>query len=66
MTTTPEIRRKNRWLLLALVLFAVGLAVAVYLWMRVKIRENGGVVDPTYSMRLPASINPLAVILKLE
>jgi hypothetical protein len=52
MTTTPEIRRANRRLLICLILFALGLALSVYFWMRTKIRENGGVVDPTYSMQL--------------
>ena len=39
-------RRANRRLFVALVVFAVALAVACFLWMRVVVRNNGGVVDP--------------------
>jgi hypothetical protein len=52
MTVTPEVRRANRWLLLCLIVFSIALALTVFLWMRRKIRENGGVVNPQYSMRL--------------
>ena len=52
MTTTPEVRRANLRLVLCLILFALALAITVFLWMRVKIRQNGGVVDPVYSMHL--------------
>ena len=47
MNTTPAAtRRANRWLLTALVVFAVALAVTCFLWMRVVVRNNGGIVDP--------------------
>ncbi len=52
MTVTPEIRRANRLVLLCLIVFALGLCLAVFLWMRAKIRQNGGIVDPVVSMRL--------------
>ncbi|MBE7156843.1 MAG: hypothetical protein INR62_00150 [Rhodospirillales bacterium] len=39
-------RRANRWLFVALVIFAISLAVACFLWMRVVVRKDGGVVDP--------------------
>ena len=42
----PTTRRANRWLLAALLTFAVALAVACFLWMRVVVRNNGGIVDP--------------------
>jgi hypothetical protein len=50
MTTTPAIRRANVRLLLCLILFALALALAVFFWMRAKVRANGGRVDPAYSM----------------
>ncbi len=62
MTITPEVRRANRWLLFILILFAVGLAVAVLLWMRMRIRSNGGVVDPTYSLRMAVPSHPPVLI----
>ena len=46
MTLAPATRRANRWLLAALILFAVGLCLAVLLWMRVTVRAKGGIVDP--------------------
>ena len=46
MDLSPATRRANLWLLAALVIFAVALAVACFLWMRVVVRANGGVVDP--------------------
>ena len=45
-STPPATRRANRWLFVALIVFAVSLAVACFLWMRVVVRANGGVVDP--------------------
>ncbi len=45
-STPPATRSANRWLFTALVVFAVALAVACFLWMRVVVRNNGGVVDP--------------------
>ena len=53
MTVSPETRRKNRWLVLGLIVFALALALSVLIWMRATIRANGGVVDPHYSMLLP-------------
>lgn len=46
MDIPPATRRANRWLFTALVIFAVAFAVACFLWMRVVVRANGGVVDP--------------------
>ena len=74
MTVPPETRRANRWLLLGLILFALSLAFTVLWWMRVKIRENGGTVDPAYSMRfeshflsvLSRQVNSGAATLKIE
>lgn len=42
----PATRNANRWLLAALVIFAIALAVTCFLWMRVVVRNNGGIVDP--------------------
>ena len=46
MNVPPEIRRKNRWLLIGLIVFAAGLCAACLWWMRVTVRANGGIVDP--------------------
>ena len=56
----PATRRANRWLFTALVVFAIALAVVCFLWMRVVVRNNGGVVDPqprttTFQQRIPAA-----------
>lgn len=57
-TLPPATRRANRWLFVALIVFAIALAVACFLWMRVVVRSNGGIVDPqprtTSFQRLPA------------
>ena len=42
----PVTRRANRLLFAALIVFALALAVACFLWMRVVVRNNGGIVDP--------------------
>ena len=42
-------RRANRWLLLGLILFAIGLCAVVLLWMRASVRAKGGIVDPQFS-----------------
>ncbi len=42
----PATRRANRWLFAALIVFALALAVACFLWMRGVVRANGGIVDP--------------------
>jgi hypothetical protein len=55
MTVPPETRRKNRWLVLGLIVFALALALSVFIWMRATIRANGGVVDPHYSMMQPGT-----------
>ena len=49
MTLPPATRRANRWLLLGLILFAVGLCAVVLLWMRASVRAKGGIVDPQFS-----------------
>ena len=45
-TIPPETMRANRWLLVGLVAFAIALTVVILVWMRFKIRANGGIVDP--------------------
>jgi hypothetical protein len=50
MTISPQTRRKNRWLVLGLIVFALALALSVFIWMRATIRANGGVVDPHSAM----------------
>ena len=49
MNVPPATRRANRWLLLGLILFAVGLCAVVLWWMRVTVRARGGIVDPQFS-----------------
>ncbi len=59
MKTTAEIRRANALLFLALTLFAIALALTVFFWMRVKVRANGGVVDPVGWMQLESGAAPV-------
>ncbi len=42
----PATRRANLWLFLALIVFAIALAITVFLWMRGVVKANGGIVDP--------------------
>ena len=42
----PATRRANFWLFVALIVFAVALAVVVFLWMQGVVRANGGIADP--------------------
>ncbi len=49
----PATRRANRWLFIALVIFAVALAVVCFVWMRGVVKANGGIVDPQRSTFSP-------------
>ncbi len=63
MTIDPATRRANRWLLIALVIFAFGLCAVCLLWMRYRIQRDGGVVYPPPKTTLVAParfIRPLA------
>ena len=67
MDVPPSTRRANRWLLLALVVFAIGLCVFCLLWMRGNVVENGGRVYPPVASPSPAqtSCQPLAPAAKM-
>lgn len=57
MTIDPNTRRANRWLMIALAVFAVGLCVLVFLWMRHRIAGEGGVVYPPATILLSSGQN---------
>ena len=42
----PSTRRANFWLFVTLVVFAIALAIVVFVWMRGVVRANGGIADP--------------------
>ena len=68
MNVPTSTRRANRWLLLALVIFAIGLCAACLLWMRQKVAADGGRVYPPVAVSpSPAqtSCQPLALAAKL-
>ena len=52
MEVPPNTRRANRWLLIGLIVFAIGLCAACLLWMRQKVAADGGRVYP------PAAASP--------
>ena len=56
MQVPPNTRRANRWLLIALIVFCIGLCAACLLWMRVKTAADGGKVYPP----LPGTPPPTA------
>ena len=39
-------RRANFWLFVGLIVFAIALAIIVFVWMRGVVRANGGIADP--------------------
>ena len=51
MEVPPTTRRANRWLLLALVAFCIGLCAFCLLWMRQKVAADGGRVYPADGRR---------------
>lgn len=59
MKITVKTRLANAFLFLGLVVFAIALAVTVFLWMRVKVRANGGRVDPVGWMLLESGAAPV-------
>ncbi len=60
MTVDPAIRRANRWLLLALVVFACGLCALILLWMRHRTIQDGGVVYPPPPPAVVLLFSPLS------
>ena len=46
MEVSPTTKRANRWLLLALVIFAIGLCAFCLVWMRGRVAADGGRVYP--------------------
>ncbi len=52
MKISVKTRWANAFLFLGLAVFAVVLALTVYFWMRVRVRANGGRVDPVGWMQL--------------
>ena len=62
----PDTRRANRLLLVALMVFAVTLAVVCFLWMRGVVRNDGGIADPqprktSMFQRMPAPAGDFAL-----
>ena len=55
MTVDPATRRANRWLFIALVIFALGLCASCLLWMRRNVLENGGRVYPPPAAATPSN-----------
>ena len=53
MTVDPATRRANRWLFIALVIFAIGFCAAILLWMRYRTVKVGGKVYPPAAMWSP-------------
>ena len=69
MDVPPSTRRANRWLLSALILFAIGLCVLCLLWMRQKVAADGGRVYPPMAASpgpTQTSCRPLADAFKIE
>ncbi len=48
----PATRRANFLLFAALIVFAIALAVVVFLWMQGVVRANGGIADPQHGTSL--------------
>lgn len=46
MIVEPATRNANRWLFVALVVFAIGFCAAILLWMRYRTMKKGGRVYP--------------------
>lgn len=46
MNVEPATRRANFWLMIALVIFAVGFCVLILVWMRFRTEKKGGRVYP--------------------
>ena len=59
MTVDPATRRANRWLFIALVIFALGFCAAILLWMRYRTAKVGGKVYPPAAMVSPVGTPPL-------
>lgn len=60
MIVDPATRRANRWLFIALVIFAIGFCAAILLWMRYRtVKVGGKVYPPTAAVWSSARPSPL-------
>ena len=48
----PSTRRANFWLFVVLILFAIALAIVVFVWMHGVVKANGGIADPQHHTSL--------------